>query len=677
MAKGSLSVFELHVEKIVLGLSVAFAGGLLGYYAFMSPNRITIGSETVAPREVDQKVLAQAQLLDSAVRNAKPGTTEVPQMAKKLEEQLTSGVLGAGPNGGPPVAPTLRLATAFHEPLPKISDDGGSGGPTVALVSPMKPAKPAVRTGRSMAYVTDSKEPNATEGTKPRELPWISVASYYDVKGQQDAMLAAGYPPFLAKAVVVGMDVERQELLDSGEWSEWKTAPPSKATAAVDIPSPMIDDKTGDLRNRDVLEQALNQLRSQQTSIMQPRFYVVTKGDEWKVPPLHGYEDVDEFEVEDEPRPKPKDVDEPKPRPGPTRQPPGPPVGVGGGGGVKGGGGGGGLTVGGGGKGGGGGGGPPRPTPPNPGADKAEAQKQIKEDLKEARDAMKSKDWGRAQQLADNVKNNEHANNSQKKDAQEISESATRELEKVRAPLPGSGPYPPGVVGSGKGGGGAPGAPNVAPSGSGRDDALQIRDPQTGQPAIWHHDDSVENGKTYRYRMRVKLWNRYLGRIKSLKDPAGARQIVLDGEWSEPSEPVSVAPNAHFFVKAQRGKEPVASLDVFKWRNGEWLKQSFDVRVGDAIGGMRDVKGPEDDKGKPTKESFDFGAGATVLDLRFDETVRVRRPGKKGEFTYLESPSLVLVYVDQGDGQVKVRIAAADKYDVLYKHLKDETKDTD
>ncbi|HQL55667.1 MAG TPA: hypothetical protein PLQ87_13235, partial [Phycisphaerae bacterium] len=46
--------------------------------------------------------------------------------------------------------------------------------------------------------------------------------------------------------------------------------------------------------------------------------------------------------------------------------------------------------------------------------------------------------------------------------------------------------------------------------------------------------------------------------------------------------------------------------------------------------------------------------------------------GKAGEFSYREAKSLVLVYLDPADGQVKERIADVDRSDPLYTKLKAE-----
>ena len=67
-----------------------------------------------------------------------------------------------------------------------------------------------------------------------------------------------------------------------------------------------------------------------------------------------------------------------------------------------------------------------------------------------------------------------------------------------------------------------------------------VRHPEDGRPAVWFHDTSVEPGGRYRYRLRVRLWNRYAGLRRPLIDPAGAEEVELTGLWSSASEIVEM-----------------------------------------------------------------------------------------------------------------------------------------
>jgi hypothetical protein len=269
-------------------------------------------------------------------------------------------------------------------------------------------------------------------------------------------------------------------------------------------------------------------------------------------------------------------------------------------------------------------------------------RRQIREDLKEARKALGKKDYTTALDLARSAERDSCATTPQKKSAKAIAARVER----------AQGMMNPSYV-----------------------SVEFVEHPeQEDTPAVWFHDTSVEPGKTYRYRMRVKLWNRYVGRMKSLRDAQDARKTVLVGDWSLPTGPVTVAPKKHFFVSGPRFDEPAARVDVFTWHNGDWLMETFSVRVGDVIGQLAETKTADfDEQGRAVRENVDFTTEAVVLDLRFDEPVLARRTtGKEGEFAYSERPSLVLVYLDPADGQVKERVDALDRNNITYRNLKDE-----
>jgi hypothetical protein len=273
--------------------------------------------------------------------------------------------------------------------------------------------------------------------------------------------------------------------------------------------------------------------------------------------------------------------------------------------------------------------------------------KQIREDIVSARKAMKEKNWAQAQQLANSVLTNAEASKAQRKQAENILKEARA---KQRREEIGASRHAAGPVGFVK-----------HPS-------------KDGEIAVWAHDDSVQPGKTYRYRLRVKLWNRYVGRRQALAEPAQADQVVLAGEWSLPSAPITVAPRQHFFVRGPVYGETAANVEVYTWHKGDWLKQDFKVKVGDVIGTAMDVKVGEDEK-KAKRERVDFCTNAIVLDVRPDEPVQFRMSAGKGEFRYRDTKSLVLVYLDPVDGQVKERIAEFDKNDPVKKRLSEQTEE--
>lgn len=274
----------------------------------------------------------------------------------------------------------------------------------------------------------------------------------------------------------------------------------------------------------------------------------------------------------------------------------------------------------------------PRQNVPNP----AQMKKDAAQKLAAAKQALARSDQATARVLIDAVLANQHA-----------SDTVRKQAERIREMLNQVNPRPPTAM------------PTEA--------AERMKAPGS-RAAVWFHDDSVEPGKTYQYRMRVNLWNRYLGRQKALKNGDDARKAIVEGEWSAPSEPILVAPDAHFFLTSLKPGTEAAVVEVWRWRKGRWHKHTFEVSVGEVIGGQREI-GVDEADAKGGKTVLDFTTGALVLDLRSDEPIRMRLPGAGAGYQLVDRRSVVMVYVDPADGQVKERIADVDRANPVRKRL--------
>jgi hypothetical protein len=688
MKKSSLNFFEVHVEKFVLGLTGVFLLGMLWMFLIQSPNKVNYGGEEVTPRGLHEAILSDARSLQRKIDQAVPEEFEAPKYSQQLKQEYDQGILG-GAAEGPQLPQNLRLATMFGQEIavPGLKEEEVAG--SIALITPLKPAQPALRTGRSKVVRTQvslddegdsaGREADEAETVAATEVAWVSIAAQFDTKAQRNEMTKAGYAPYLANPYVVGVDVERQEVLASGEWSDWTSVEPTKAMPKLGLPTPVIDDETGAVLNKEKIYQAFNLVRQEQTRLMQPSFYDVEAGDEW-VNPLEVEEEEEEDDEEaieqrrqqrEERRARQPVVRAPVRRSGGGRRAPG------GGGGIG--------MIGGGGRFGGGGrvGGGASSGQAGALRERTEGQRQARENLRQARDAYKQKDYNTAHQLASRVLDNEHARKSDQRAAEKLLRDIQRRREKEQPT--GGAIGAGGMVGGRYGGGmqmmgGGPRGMGGGAADAGARGAFMrpdqpselYRDPETNQPAIWFHDDTVESGKTYRYRMCARLWNRYVGRMRPLQNPEDAKQSVLTGEWSLPSDPITVTPSTYFFVRNPRLDKKSASMEVWKWREGEWLDERFDIEVGDVIGGVEKVKLEEwDEDGKQIRQDIDFTTDALVLDLRFDEPIKHRVSAGSG-FNYSEKTTLVLVYLDPADGQVKERVQLFDKYDPIRKKLEDE-----
>ncbi|MFZ9880763.1 MAG: hypothetical protein ACO3QC_05115 [Phycisphaerales bacterium] len=138
---------------------------------------------------------------------------------------------------------------------------------------------------------------------------------------------------------------------------------------------------------------------------------------------------------------------------------------------------------------------------------------------------------------------------------------------------------------------------------------------KAGSIVVWGHDVGVEPSQTYRYRCVVKTYNPFFTNASLLvpEQKSLADSFTLDTKMSEWSEPVEVSPPVAFFVvdaSAGDGRLGVgqATVEVFRYSEGQRHQQSFSVQPGDPIGS----------RGGAT--SIDFSTGYYLVDVVPDPT---------------------------------------------------------
>ncbi len=683
-----LSLLEEHVEKGVLGLAALFLVAMVWMYLIRTPNRVEFAGRALGPRELAQAVYEEAKSLESRLRTARGKEPEVERFADELRALHERGIFASAEPQAPPLPQELPPTAPLGKPVTIAGLEAiGTKRGSVELVTPQAPRSPVIESGRSQvlrepldldklveevaAGRTTALTPVTDETTRKKvETSWVTVAAYYDPEADMERMKKAGYASYRTRVYLVGTELQRQELGPGGVWSDWATVQATDAMPKLKLPEPKFDRRTGRLTNRAEIARVLQVVQQQQTVLVEPPFYVVQAGDEWDIPDLPNLEEpqvvraattyggayppgvfgapggrpgqaaggtaaAGQSKTQKQNKPsKPPRVRQPV-RPGGGAgvggaYPPGvfgrPPVGAGGG-------------------------------QPSKQDQRQEQLRQYRKLLADARKAAADKDWNTVRQLATQMTQLDLIPKKLKEQAERILAKANKEL----------GTAARGVAG-------AVGATYGKPKS--RVEMIlprPLKNRDTGELAVWFHDDTVQPGKVYRYRMRVRVWNRYLGVPQPLKNPEDARKVVVAGAWSAPTEPVEVRAEHYFFVQGRKVGEPVARVEVWRFHKGSWLKETFDVAVGDVIGGVKTVETDElDEQLRPKRERIDFSTGAVVLDIRFDEAVPVRLTRRDGSFTYTPRQSVTIVYLDPTDGSVHQRTQALDRADPLRKWLEDQ-----
>jgi hypothetical protein len=134
---------------------------------------------------------------------------------------------------------------------------------------------------------------------------------------------------------------------------------------------------------------------------------------------------------------------------------------------------------------------------------------------------------------------------------------------------------------------------------------------------MWAHDDTAQAGKTYRYRMRVKMKNPLYHVFGVAANEADTAKLALESPFSDWKEVTAPRTTEFFFAQVRQSliSKTVSSVtvDVFRHEKGQWMKETFTVSPGDGIGGVKSVDNPAGGK-----TNVDFSTGMTLVDLRPD-----------------------------------------------------------
>jgi len=112
-------------------------------------------------------------------------------------------------------------------------------------------------------------------------------------------------------------------------------------------------------------------------------------------------------------------------------------------------------------------------------------------------------------------------------------------------------------------------------------DLAKMREPLT----FWAHDDTVQPGKKYRYRIRLGVFNPIAGTNQLAKpNKSMQNQAILWSKFSEATEQVVIPGRLYFFAKDVQEAAKKVTVQISRYLLGYWRSEDFQVRHGEAIG---------------------------------------------------------------------------------------------
>lgn len=149
---------------------------------------------------------------------------------------------------------------------------------------------------------------------------------------------------------------------------------------------------------------------------------------------------------------------------------------------------------------------------------------------------------------------------------------------------------------------------------------------------VWAHDDTIEPGQTYQYRIRAGVFNPIAGKDWFEAEQADFKdQVVLWSRYSEPTREISIPRRVYVFPQdviastGDSGQPGSVKVEVMKYYLGIWRDSEFNVFPGETIGyeveDVLEVKNPTGDEMmdvlvQQPAEMIDFSTGYTLIDIR-------------------------------------------------------------
>ena len=147
--------------------------------------------------------------------------------------------------------------------------------------------------------------------------------------------------------------------------------------------------------------------------------------------------------------------------------------------------------------------------------------------------------------------------------------------------------------------------------------------PTSDSIVIWANDDTVEANKTYRYRMRVGVFNPTAGK-GWLDNKEYANNVVLWGEYTDITDSVEIEPMTYLFPLDMNKDETAVTIKLAKFYMGKWRTSDFDVKKGQLLGGEVEIV-PEDNTSNRSDiempsfgESFSYNEEPIIVDFSTD-----------------------------------------------------------
>jgi len=576
--------FEEHVEKIVLLLVGILCMWLLISYVLLSPNKVVYKGEKLSPGEIDLRVQQDAEKLEFSLGEKPKPPPPYESQVKRFVQKIAAAVDVNAINWPLPIYSSADIRDKRRYHIPQIGEVSDVDAEHIRAVAQIPVSRPEGAGG------------GREEMIEVNDIDLVTVEAKFDVESLRanfyesfagDKVPMESRDPCLARPIFAEVQLHRQELLDDGRWGDWQIVPRTQ----IDRRRQMFDVEK-DFRALPPGGIKVRLLQFDDPMVMadllQPDVYqIASPREEWFPPFLHRrfveWRKAEEAELkrkaveaarEAEQKRREEELEQRlEERRGGSQDPRFGPGGgrYGGYGAMEG----------------------------IPGA-----YSSGRGTVGRSRDSLLGSRGGRYGDRGpmDRVKERE-------KELEEEKERLAKQRETERRALI-EGIYDE--------------FESVLLTGQA--DITRLVAPLT----FWAQDDTVEPGKSYRYRIRLGVFNPIAGTSQFAdQDSQLKNQVILWSGFSDITEKIEIPKKVYFFALNIQEAAKIVTVQVSKYLLGYWHSRDFPVRQGEVIGkvveladaksrsveSLRITSAAEPGASLATEpQSIDYGTGAVLVD---------------------------------------------------------------
>ncbi|HEW78887.1 MAG TPA: hypothetical protein ENH34_02825 [Phycisphaerales bacterium] len=544
MSKKNNNFFEEQIEKIILAIVGLVCVMLLIFRVLISPNLVNYEDRKFAPGDIDNYILSEQaeDLKDKLNRKPEPKKPYEPNVGNfiALVDSAISDIdVSLSWPLPPPVSLDISVKRAYSIPqIPDVNEISVEHIRAVAYV-------PTEEVDEENVYDEAENEPN--------DVDFVTVEAKFDVAGLIENFYEsfAGEDvqeewcdPCLAEPVFAAVQLQRQERLSDGSWSDWQIVPRSK----IDARRSMFEviEEVEKLPPGGVKVRLLRFNDKQVTmDLLQPEAYKIASAkEEWFPPSLHKEfvknrekeKTVEKREalaaVKEE-----KEKERQKARAERSRT---------------------------------------QKTKPPTGGGMEEAFIEMGDPFSATVSAKKTP----TKRRRSNERSSEKERPTKNKGVLEPTDDVYDKFEKILITK--------------------------------ETDFAKMREPLL----FWAYDDTVEPKKSYRYKIRLGVFNPIAGteqfseQYKHFKN-----KVILWSKFSDTTETVEIPGMLYFFPREIQEAAKIVTVQVSRYVLDYWYSKDFYVKQGEVIGKVVETEIGQTEDEITVPEAIDYSTGAVLVDI--------------------------------------------------------------